>query len=387
MPMGEKTTGRRNMRSQTIDAIKGAAILLVMAGHVLVWNHMEDGYVYDVIKVIQMPLFIMVSGYLCGLGRRVESLTDYGKILAKRALAYLTPFFFWIVLLHPRAPFSSVVETLFDLDNGLWFLMTLFLLTVMVYTAQLAQSAVRKRTNDRAGKAAFWIVYLGLAAFVVLETLLGWEFLSPGLTRLYLPFYLTGYLAGEYREWLRKILPEFILRYIAYLKKDARGVIGGYFLAQFRIMFVVAVILAVGFLFLDVSYGLVLAVLISILDFLPVFGTGTALFPWAAVKLFTGDYGYAAGLLILYVVTQVARQLIQPKIVGDSMGLPPLMTLFLLYLGFKMKGLAGMILAVPIGLIFINFYKYGAFDSLIENVKILIRDINEFRRGGRDGQQ
>ena len=46
-----------------------------------------------------------------------------------------------------------------------------------------------------------------------------------------------------------------------------------------------------------------------------------------------------------------------------------------------------MILAVPIGLIFINFYKYGAFDSLIENVKILIRDINEFRRGGRDGQQ
>ena len=74
-------------------------------------------------------------------------------------------------------------------------------------------------------------------------------------------------------------------------------------------------------------------------------------------------------------------------VVGDSMGLPPLMTLLLLYLGFKVKGLAGMILAVPIGLIFINFYKYGAFDSLIENVRILIRDINEFRRGGRDGQQ
>lgn len=69
------------------------------------------------------------------------------------------------------------------------------------------------------------------------------------------------------------------------------------------------------------------------------------------------------------------------------MGLPPLMTLFLLYLGFKVKGLAGMILAVPIGLVFINFYKYGAFDSLIENVKALIRDINDFRRGGRDGQQ
>lgn len=183
--------------------------------------------------------------------------------------------------------------------------------------------------------------------------------------------------------WMRRYAPKFVLRYAEYLKKDARGVIGGYFLAQFRIMFVVAGILAVGFLFLKVKYGLLLAVLISMLDFLPVFGTGTALFPWAAVKLFTGEYTYAAGLLILYVVTQVSRQLIQPKIVGDSMGLPPLLTLFLLYLGFKVKGIAGMILAVPIGLIFINFYKYGAFDSLIENVKLLIRELNAFRNGER----
>lgn len=183
--------------------------------------------------------------------------------------------------------------------------------------------------------------------------------------------------------WMRRYAPKFVLRYAEYLKKDARGVIGGYFLAQFRIMFVVAGILAVGFLFLKVKYGLLLAVLISMLDFLPVFGTGTALFPWAAVKLFTGEYTYAAGLLILYVVTQVSRQLIQPKIVGDSMGLPPLLTLFLLYLGFKVKGIAGMILAVPIGLIFINFYKYEAFDSLIENVKLLIRELNAFRNGER----
>ena len=181
--------------------------------------------------------------------------------------------------------------------------------------------------------------------------------------------------------WMRRYAPKFVLRYAEYLKKDARGVIGGYFLAQFRIMFVVAGILAVGFLFLKVKYGLLLAVLISLLDFLPVFGTGTALFPWAAVKLFTGEYTYAAGLLILYVVTQVSRQLIQPKIVGDSMGLPPLLTLFLLYLGFKVKGIAGMILAVPIGLIFINFYKYGAFDSLIKNAKLLIRELNAFRNG------
>ena len=133
-PVTEKKEGSAQARSQTIDAVKGAAILLVMAGHVLVWNHMEDPYLYDVIKVVQMPLFIMVSGYLCGMGRRVGSLSDYGRILKKRALAYLTPFFFWILLLHPRRPFSSVWRVLFDLDEGLWFLMTLFLLTAMVYS-------------------------------------------------------------------------------------------------------------------------------------------------------------------------------------------------------------------------------------------------------------
>jgi len=187
-------------RNQTIDALKGIAILIVMAGHVLSWNHMEDGYLYDAIKVIQMPLFILVSGYLCGIGRRVKSLAQYGQVVKRRALSYLVPFFFWIVLLHPLTPVSSVVETLFCLDKGLWFLMTLFLLNLMIYTAQLLGAMAGKYERP-----VFWLVYLGLTAFVVLETLLGWEFLSPGLTRLYLPFYLTGYLAGEYRERLAGI--------------------------------------------------------------------------------------------------------------------------------------------------------------------------------------
>lgn len=180
--------------------------------------------------------------------------------------------------------------------------------------------------------------------------------------------------------FLKGNLPAFVFRYADYLKRDAKGLIGGYFLAQFRIMFVVAGILMAGFTVLGVRYSLVLAILISLLDFLPIFGTGTVLFPWAAVKLFTGEYPYAIGLVAIYVITQVVRQIIQPKIVGDSMGLPPLLTLFFLYLGFKVKGIAGMILAVPVGLVFINFYKYGAFDSLIRNARMLAEEINRFRR-------
>lgn len=195
---------------------------------------------------------------------------------------------------------------------------------------------------------------------------------------------LSSYLFLADREsimrWLKEHLSAFVFRYIEYMKRDAKGLIGGYFLAQFRIMCVVALILAAGFLVLGVRYGVLLAFLTAILDFLPIFGTGTVLFPWAVVKLFAGEYAYATGLILLYILTQVVRQIIQPKIVGESMGLPPLMTLFLLYLGFKLRGLTGMILAVPVGLVFINFYKYGAFDSMIRNFRMLMEAIQKFRR-------
>ena len=134
--------------------------------------------------------------------------------------------------------------------------------------------------------------------------------------------------------FVRQMMPKGAQEYVIFLKKDLKRLIGGYFVAQFRIMFVVAVILAVGFLVLGVNYGLILAVLIAFLDFLPLFGTGTALFPWALVKLLSGEWAFAAGLILLYVLTQAVRQIIQPKIVGDSMGLSPFATLFFLYLGF-----------------------------------------------------
>lgn len=178
-------------------------------------------------------------------------------------------------------------------------------------------------------------------------------------------------------ETVGKAMPEPVIKYGRMMKSDIRTLIGGYFLAQFKIMFVVAVVLVIGMLFLRVPYGIFLGIAIAILDFLPMFGTGTALIPWAVVRLFTGEYGYALSLIVLYVLTQGIRQVIQPKIVGDSMGLPPLATLFFLYLGFKFRGIAGMIIAVPVGILFIRFYGYGAFDGLIRNVKLLAEEIRK----------
>lgn len=179
----------------------------------------------------------------------------------------------------------------------------------------------------------------------------------------------------------RRYLPASGNLYLDYMRADVKHLLSGYFLAQFKIMFVIAMILFIGFLALGIHYAFLLAILTAMVDFLPIFGTGTILIPWALIEVLTGGYPLAIGLAVLYLATLIVRQVIQPKIVGDSLGLPPMVTLVLLYLGFKLGGISGMILAVPIGIFVANIYHYGAFDSLIENTKILIHDLEAFRKG------
>ena len=181
-------------------------------------------------------------------------------------------------------------------------------------------------------------------------------------------------------EQFYAMAPEFVKKGVVMINVQFKQVVGGYFKAQFQIMGIVALILLVGFLVLKVDYAVLLAGLIAFLDFLPFFGTGTALIPWAAVKFFAGEYQAAVGLAIIYLVSQLVRQVIQPKIVGDSMGLNPLSTLVFMYIGFKLRGVAGMILAVPIGLILIKLYEAGAFNDIVGGVKEIAKDVNEFRR-------
>lgn len=162
--------------------------------------------------------------------------------------------------------------------------------------------------------------------------------------------------------------------------RDFRHVVGGYFKAQLKIMVVVYLILVVGLLILRVDYVILVGFLIAFLDMLPFFGTGTVLGPWAVIKILSGDYQMAIGLIVLYAVTQVVRQVIQPKIVGDSIGMNPLLTLLFMFVGYKFYSVIGMIVAVPAGMILINLIKAGLFETQIRCLKELVDDFNAFRK-------
>lgn len=180
-------------------------------------------------------------------------------------------------------------------------------------------------------------------------------------------------------EWVKKVVPKSITSRLLLVGENLKYAMGGYFKAQFKIMGVVFAILLVGFTLMQIRFSILLAIAIAFLDFLPFFGTGTALIPWAIYKFLVGDYKMVAALVILYGVTQLVRQLIQPKLVGDSMGLNPLYTLFLLYLGYRVGSVLGMIFAVPVGLILLNLYQAGAFDYILDDVKILAEGILSLR--------
>ncbi len=184
----------------------------------------------------------------------------------------------------------------------------------------------------------------------------------------------------QINAWFRKHTPASIQHRYRMVRGSLLQSVGGYLKAQLKIEVWMYFLLLIGLGVLRVNYFGLIALVIAFLDFLPFLGTGTVLIPWAVLRILTADYKTAIGLLIIWGGGQLARQLIQPKIVGDSIGVPPLPTLFLLYIGYKVSGVIGMIVAVPIGLLLFTLYQEGAFDTTKNSVLILTAGINRFRR-------
>ena len=184
-------------RNSSIDAIKGVAITLVMLGHVFVHNHMEDAYVYDFIKAVQMPLFMIISGYLCGQGRKTFDVKTYKTVMKKRFITYMIPFFTWLTVMHLNNLKEAWTVIFVQLDYGLWFLAVLFILTFMVYTAQVMAGTLKDKKYVLS-EMIFWAVFGLFCLVLVVQCVVGNSFLSPTLTIIYVPFYMLGYVAGNY---------------------------------------------------------------------------------------------------------------------------------------------------------------------------------------------
>ena len=125
--------------------------------------------------------------------------------------------------------------------------------------------------------------------------------------------------------------------------------------------------LLIGLFILRIDYALLLSAVIALLDMLPIIGTGTVLVPWSIYEFISGDLYIGVGLLILYLIITVFRNIIEPRIIGKQMGLHPLIALISVFIGLKLMGFIGIFLLPLTVMLLYKMYDKGVFDILFSN--------------------
>ena len=189
------------------------------------------------------------------------------------------------------------------------------------------------------GKLAAWL--LGLAASLLSHV----PDSALGLGTAVFSAFLISAKLPRIRRWLLRQVPKEQLRTALETTRRMRRVLGRWLLAQCKLMSVTFCIVAAGLTLLRIPSGILWAVLVALVDALPILGTGTVLIPWSAVCFLQGDTPRALGILGIYITAALTRSMLEPKLLGKHLGLDPLVTLIALYVGYRLWGVGGMLLA------------------------------------------
>lgn len=178
------------------------------------------------------------------------------------------------------------------------------------------------------------------------SALLGW---IPGSALALGTGILSGFMVSarlpRLRVWISgQKADSLISKYLPVLHQ-VRTAIGGWLKAQLKLAGLSFLIVCVGLVLLRVPYAPIWAVLVALVDAIPVLGTGTVLLPWSLVCMIQGRSFQALGLVVTYGAAMVSRTVLEPRLVGRQLGLDPLVTLIALYVGFRVWGLGGMLLS------------------------------------------
>ncbi len=163
---------------------------------------------------------------------------------------------------------------------------------------------------------------------------------------------LLGFICGFFllsdrrnvEAFIIRQLPEPVKNRISVAKSGVLNAIGGYIKAECILMCIVGTICIIGLAILKSPYALLLGILISFVDALPVFGSGAIFWPWCIYSIIVGDYKMAIGLAIIDIVIIIVRQMLEPRILGNQIGLHPLATLMSIFIGLKIFGIFGFII-------------------------------------------
>ncbi len=180
----------------------------------------------------------------------------------------------------------------------------------------------------------------------------------PGLfIKLVLMIISTFFIAADYEMMKKFVLRQIGPKNTALLMQVKRYVVGTLFVcigSYLIIMSLTFVELSIGLSILGIKHGVLIAAAIAVFDVLPVLGTGGIMIPWAVICLLRGQFGLGLGLVIVYVIITVIRNVVEPKIVGSQLGLHPVVTLASMFVGVQLFGALGLF-GFPIGLSLLRY--------------------------------
>jgi sporulation integral membrane protein YtvI len=171
--------------------------------------------------------------------------------------------------------------------------------------------------------------------------------------------YLMSFqLPGLYQSFLN-VFDKSSRPKVARVLTDLRRALVGFLFAQTLISFLTFLVTAAGLLFLRVDYPLAIALVIILVDILPILGTSAVFVPWIIYCLLAGNTQLAVGLLILLLFIMIFRRLIEPKIIGEAVGIHALAALISMYIGFQLFGVIGLVLGPVVIIIYQALRRVG----------------------------
>lgn len=192
-------------RNDKVDIIRGIAILMVVLGHTIstTTTHYEQNWLFRMIWSLQMPLFFILSGYITKYARSIESAKDVGNYIVRKICAYIFPWIVWTffvrALLMGQTVFFDIPYFLYHMDIGYWFLISLFTVNLIYGIAIFLSQKLAKQKIKRI--LLFMLFFMiGTGILFILGSVLGMNFLSIKLTLYYIPFFLGGWLYGQFDD-------------------------------------------------------------------------------------------------------------------------------------------------------------------------------------------
>lgn len=195
-------------RNQFVDIMRGIAMLLVVLGHTITGCTIgsQKTFLFNVIWSLQMPLFILISGYVTKYSHEIKDISSLWLYIKRRTIAYVLPWIVWSFIVRgivfKQSDFFNIKYILWHMDAGYWFLATIWTISMIFGISSFVSSRFIE-SSALMKQGILLATYLACMALLgIIAILEGLSFFAIKLTLYYLPFYYIGYLYGQYDDKL-----------------------------------------------------------------------------------------------------------------------------------------------------------------------------------------